>query len=237
MNRGVATIVAHALFIMATLCTAVQSSEIARQLEQCHRMDRDHTRDCSEELESRILSKPASQAAHRGTLLTIRTRAHVVTFKDRPKAETRTIVHTYLGLLHDLGYHVVFRRFWEGDGFVLVSDLSSKRFPMSAVPHASPKAQRVVSVSASEAYNPNEIVIWRVTPKRLTQEFQYAPHEYALYKFLAWEGEDIIRLEKFTRSEQNTCPNSQFMTVREVLKHGQGKWRLSGETPAQVTCQ
>jgi hypothetical protein len=233
MNRWILIIAALTLFSVTSLSIAVNSSEIERQLEQCYRKGGT----CIDDLESAILARPESKATHSGNILSIRTRSKVVSFKDRPNAEEQTILNTYLGFLDGIGYHLVDRRLWEGNDFVLVSDLSGEQFPMSAIPHASPSAKRVVSVSASEAYNPNEIVVWLVTPERLTREFHYSPEEYALYKFLSWDGETTIRLEKFTRSKKENCPNSQFMTVSEVLQFSQGKWQFSGETPAKVKCQ
>lgn len=233
MNRGAPTIAVLALFSVATPCSSVTSSEIERQVEQCYRKGGN----CAEELESTILSKPESKAKHSGDILTIRTQSKLVSFKDRPNAGDQTILNTYLGLLDGLGYHLVDRRRWEGNDFVLVSDLSGEQFSMSAIPHVSPGTKMAVSVSASEAYNRNEIVVWLITPERLTREFHFSPKEYALYKFLAWNGETTIRLEKFTRSKKEDCPNSQFMTVSEILKYDQGKWHLSGETPAKVKCQ
>jgi hypothetical protein len=233
MNCGIPTITALALFSVTSPCIAVNSSEIERQLEQCYSKGGS----CIENIESAILARSESKAIHRGDILTIHTRSKVVSFEGRPNAGDQTVLNTYLGFLDGIGYHLVNRRLWEGDDFVLVSDVSGEQTPMSAIPHASPSRKRVVSVSASEAYNPNEIVVWLVTPERLTQEFHYSPEDYALYKFLSWDGEYMIRLENFMRSKKEFCPKSQFMTANELLRFSQGKWQLSAESPAKFKCQ
>jgi len=214
-------------------CHAASSSEIESALELCNRKGGT----CIDDLESSILSKSAVRAKHSGGILTIKTQSRLVSLKDRPKAGDQTLINSYLGIIDGTGYHLVYVGLWEGNHFVLVSDTSGEQFSMAAIPHPSPTAKRVVSVSASEAYNPNEITVWRVSPDRLTREYHYSPEEYALYKFLAWDGEDTIRLEKFTRSKKEYCPTRQFMIVREVLKFSAGKWLLSSDTPANVKCQ
>lgn len=92
-------------------------------------------------------------------------------------------------------------------------------------------------MSASESYNPNEIVIWVIAPEQLTSEFRYVPKEYALYKFLSWEDDTTIRLENVTYSNGDHCPSGQLMTIVEVLRLKTGKWQLSVESPPDVKCE
>lgn len=233
MIRAASAVIVLLLSSAASHAEAGTSSEIESQLEQCYRKGGN----CIESLETSILATPGVKAKHSGNVLEIHTQAKIVSFKDRPDAGDQTILNTYLGLLDGLGYHLVDRRFWEGNTFILVSDVSGEQFSMAAIPHASPKTMKLVSVSASEAYNPNEITVWHVTPERLKQEFHYSPEEYALYKFLAWDGEAKVRLERFTRSKKELCPKNQFMTLGETLQYSQGQWQLIGEKPAKVKCQ
>ena len=218
---------------MATPFRAITSEEIERQLDQCDQQGVP----CIENLEAAVLTATGPTVTRKGNVLTIRTKRKIVAFSDHPDAGADTVVHQYLGFLDAIGYHLVIRRFWEGWCYVLVSEASGEATVTSAIPYPSPSRKRAVSVSASEAYNPNEIVIWSVTPEHLAQEYQYEPKGYALYKFITWDGDTTVHLENFTNGNKKYCPISQFMTVNEILTKTNNKWQLSVANPPNAKCQ
>jgi len=233
MKTTLMNIVAFLALAISALCWGTESADIDRQLAKCER----EGGACFEKMEASAIASQKANVSRAGTKLSIRTKANNVYYQDLPDADTKTMMHSYAGFLNKINYYVIFRRSWEGGRFILISDASGVNTQMSAVPYPSPSLKLMVSVSASEAEDTNEIDVWAVTPERLKQIFHYAPSEYALYKFLAWDGENTIRLENFTRSDGKYCPKGKLMTIAETLKLENGKWHLSVDTPVNAKCQ
>ena len=224
-----------AVLVFALPCDARDSTRaIDRMLSRCAN---ESASGCRERIESRFLKSSRGKVRHEGAMLTIQTRSKKIAFQDRPVAEQETAVHTYLGLLAGIGYHLILVELWEGSRFILVSDRSAQQFTLSAIPHVSPSRKKLVAVSASEAYNPNEITIWKVSPAQLRREYRYEPQNYAQYHFIAWDGDQRIRLKNFTRSDAKLCPGHDFMTIGEVLQATQGKWDFALDRKLKPSCE
>lgn len=218
----------------AVPCWGAESADIDRQLRKCEETGEEL---CFKKMETSAISSQKAIVSRKGTNLTIQTKIKNVYFQNKSGADAHATEYRYIGFLDKIKYHVVVRRAWENRDFILISDASGGETQMSAVPYLSPSLKQMISVSASEGYDPNEITIWAITPDRLKRLYHYAPAEYALYKFLAWEDETTIRLENFTRSNGKYCPKGKLMTITESLKLEKEKWQLSIDTPVAAKCQ
>jgi hypothetical protein len=117
---------------------------------------------------------------------------------------------------------------YESGATLLVSLRSGNVTTLDGEPNFSPGGQRFAVVSSSEAVD-NDIAIYTTASDPPALEFAYTRPEgtYAVYSFVAWDGEARIRLKVYTREKAGTDPKD-FDT--QAIRDEAG-WRLEGPLP------
>ena len=146
--------------------------------------------------------------------------------------------YQFLNYFETKGFYLVYVRHYEGFDYIMVSDETGDIQSISDFPQFSPDNERFVVVSADETgYGTNGVFIWRLENGGLASELSYEPEEYALYGFVAWEGDKTILLSKLTDSDKALCPASDFMRVPVTLKREGDGWRFHKDLSVEaVTC-
>jgi hypothetical protein len=107
-----------------------------------------------------------------------------------------------------IGYFPRHRYFLVNVGFLnhggvtfLVSGRNGEYVKLDQLPHFSPSGRRIASVNATEMDGENSIEIWSTATDPPTSEWRYVvpENEYSLYQFVAWDGDDRLKMTVITR--------------------------------------
>lgn len=143
----------------------------------------------------------------------------VKTYKDINLESEEDVLFSFRDYLQDIGYFIVHYQLWEGDGYIMINDKTGFETPLSELPVISPDRKRIISVSASIAYNWNGIVIYKFTPKDMVLEFNYDTEKVGLFYFEKWINNKAVKLKKCIGIEEAKC-------CTQILKFESGKWKL-----------
>jgi hypothetical protein len=86
--------------------------------------------------------------------------------------------YSYMEYIESINSHLVHLQYYEGDAFLLVNANTGIQTLIDTVPVVSPDRTHFVTASASEAYNPNRVQIWRVTEAAAELEWEYEPTDW-----------------------------------------------------------
>ncbi|MBI5887306.1 MAG: hypothetical protein HZB82_01160 [Deltaproteobacteria bacterium] len=134
-------------------------------------------------------------------------------------------IFKFLDYFKDVGFFLVDVDYGEPSDKLMISEKNGKEYVVYAIPRFSPDRKRFVAVSASEAFDPAGVFIWRFAGDDLIEELSYEPKgdEYALYEFVKWENDSTIALNK------RSIPFP--ITVPVVLKLDDGVWKFEEILP------
>jgi len=134
--------------------------------------------------------------------------------------------YEFVDYYSDLGFYLIFAGYYEGEDYIMISDRDGKEYSVKELPRLSPGKERVVSVSACDAFCINGVFIWRIVDDGLVSELFYEPEEYARYSFIKWKDDNTIELAKKIYSTEQLCPEFDFMTVPVTLRLEEGGWKF-----------
>ena len=136
------------------------------------------------------------------------------------------------------GYFARHRQFLVKVGFLfhggttlLVSRRTGRDVRLDETPHYSPSGKRLAAVSASESqdHGENSIEIWTASdPPRSEWRHEVPEGEYALYKFIGWDGEERLKMTVTTRIGGQLHDSLPVEAVR--TRDG---WKLMPPVPTQ----
>ncbi len=228
------SVTASMIFILVSFGYASELHQIQDQLELCKRsMD---WVQCVTQIETNQISLAGNNVSRKGQSLQIQTQSQVVTFENPAIPGDGLKRCIYLGKVDAIGYHLVLRQFMENTDYVLIADSSGMKTEISEFPHLSQDNTKIAVVCANEMSGPIEVAVFSIRAETLQNEFHYKPKDYILHKFISWEGDNAIRLEKYAKSDRDLCPKSNFMTINEMLKLQDGKWTFFKASPLNVKC-
>lgn len=134
--------------------------------------------------------------------------------------------YEFIDYYRDLGFYLIFVGYYEGEDYVMISDKDGKEYSVKELPRLSPDKERLVSVSACDAFCVNGVFVWRIADNGLVSELFYEPAEYARYSFIKWMDDKTIELTKKIYSTEQLCPKFDFMTVPVALRLEEGGWKF-----------
>ena len=93
-------------------------------------------------------------------------------------------------------------------------------------PHLSPSGKRLVAVAAVEAWDyDNDMVVHSIRNGSLALEWSYKATEYEMWKFVSWDGDDLIKLE-VTLWTIDRGGNRALVTQSAELRRTSSGWLL-----------
>jgi hypothetical protein len=116
---------------------------------------------------------------------------------------------------------------YESFGALAVSRRTGASTKMAVLPHLSPSGKRLVAAAAIEAWGvEHEIAVHSVQNGSLSLEWSYKAQEYEMWDFVAWEGDDRIKLEVTLWTVDSRGERALVTQSAELRKTGSG-WLLN----------
>jgi hypothetical protein len=184
---------------------ALGQNALPRDAISCRPTEAEH--DKVDDVEQRCLAQLKGIASRAGDILTLKLdNGQTKTFRSETKAcdeadAEKCLKYWLTAYLPALRAFIIDASAWEAGGVAYVSRRSGAVTMLEEQPQFSPSAQRFAVVKASESEPiDNAIVIYSTATDPPTLEWSYPqPQDYALYKFVGWDGENRIRLSLYTR--------------------------------------
>jgi tetratricopeptide (TPR) repeat protein len=187
----------------------------------------DNSYECAQAIEEHQLknSEHARRVIRRGGELRLKlNNGRWQTLKDYQKAneDDSVIQYNFREYLPELGYFLVHRQFYEGRDYLMIHDASGRGFPLQDVPVVSPDRRRLITTSNGiiGGYDPNEIQIWRATPRGLVLEQTIKPQGWGP-SGANWIDNQKISLTKNLPSADRSTTRPAPATL--ILR---GRWRV-----------
>jgi hypothetical protein len=141
------------------------------------------------------------------------------------------VYYYYRGMLADRQFYWVVAGYYEGGDSFLISRKTGHRYDVIDEPHVSPDGENVVAASEDEAYSPSGVFLWKIKNGELSKRFYSAPTQFALYRFVRWNGSKVVELVKTTNAPNDfyteDCPSNLFPVEFPVrLVSTKGTWKL-----------
>ncbi|MGH9968776.1 MAG: tetratricopeptide repeat protein [Pyrinomonadaceae bacterium] len=187
----------------------------------------DNSYECAQAIEAYQLknSEHARRVIRRGVELRLKLnngRWHTLKNYQRANEDDSVIQYNFREYLPELGYFLVHRQFYEGHDYLMIHDVSGRRFELQDAPVVSPDGRRLVTTSSGimGGYSPNAIQIWRVTQRGLLLEQTIQPR--------GWEPSDAKWIDNQKISLTKNLPNADRSATRQapatlILR---GRWRV-----------
>jgi hypothetical protein len=124
---------------------------------------------------------------------------------DQGYRESKCVTKTPVFYFQRRGFFLFELSYYEGSGYLLVSDRDGTETPLSAAPHFSPDgaAFAVVNGATEDQYDPNVVEVWELRNGTPARDFAYEPDDPNWgYWFEAWEAADRVRLRYRSRENQ-----------------------------------
>jgi hypothetical protein len=184
-----------------------------------------NSHECAQAIECYQIKRYSKYFSRQNNQLKIKLKnGKILALKDSLEDDVDGKWYNFREYLQDVGYFVIHVQYYEGNEYLMINDKTGKEYRIFEIPHISPDKRRFVSVSASEAYNPNGVWIWRFTPGGLVNELSYEPKEYSLFTFVSWENNKTIKLSKYTHD-----PKRSPIAVPALLKLEANEWKFFEE--------
>ena len=85
---------------------------------------------------------------------------------------------------------------YESSRVMVVNGRSGSITRMDVHPHLAPSGKRLVMAAAIEAWDvEKEIAVYSVQKEKTELEWSYKAQDYEMWRFVAWDGDDRIKLE------------------------------------------
>jgi hypothetical protein len=107
----------------------------------------------------------------------------------------RCITHRLIAHIEDHHALLIRNDHWVTYDYSWIDDRSGASVDIEDLPHFSPDGTRFVVTKANQMPGFNGIQLWRLVDDMPVLEFQYAPKEFALFDFRAWDEEADVLLE------------------------------------------
>jgi hypothetical protein len=135
----------------------------------------------------------------------------------------KDIEHFFVERFADPAAVLIYRQFYEGDDQVLVTG-DGNVFELPSYPIFSPDKKSFVVVSAAEAFNWNGVEVWDKDSKAgFVRKLHHEPKQADLYRFLSWDGNDLVKLEYST---YEAGPDSKAICQGAELVREKNEWKL-----------
>jgi hypothetical protein len=116
---------------------------------------------------------------------------------------------------------------YESFGALAVSRRTGASTKLAVLPHLSPSGKRLVAAAAIEAWEVNhEIAVHSVQNGSLSLEWSYKAQEYEMWNFVAWDGDDRIKLKVTLHTVDPGGERALVTQPAELRKTGSG-WLLN----------
>jgi hypothetical protein len=183
---------------------------------------------CAQAIERHQLQQPHFAARVQRDGASLRLQLHSgrwLTITDPPEAsddEVHATFHNFRDYFPEIGYYLLHRQFYEGEGYLLVHQDSGSRYELHALPVVSPDRQRLVAASDGfrGGYSPNVIQIWRLAGNRMELEWSFEPQDWGPAHPL-WLDSRAIRVQKNSPPADDSMPPAACATLRR-----NGQWHL-----------
>jgi hypothetical protein len=155
----------------------------------------------------------------------------------KPERVDAIVLYRYVQYVPSIGFHLIWVQYYEGNEYLLVSNADGSRHFIPDLPRVSPDRLHFVVASASEAYNFNGVMVYRVVPGGvLRTRFWYEARGDDLISFNKWNNSESIALTKVTRADEKRCAGHFLMRVPLTLQRDKtGRWDLNEDTMS-VSC-
>lgn len=132
----------------------------------------------------------------------------------------KDVEHYLVDRFTDPAAVLIYRQFYESDDYVLVL-ADGGRIDIPSYPVFSPDKKKFVVVSAAEAFNWNGLELWdKDNGNRYTRRLHFEPKGNDMYRFLAWDGNDKVKLE----ATRNDNDSDQTVCQGAVLEFQHNSW-------------
>ena len=231
--------VRRSIFIALTCLVAATAAGAAqRLLNEEVRCDYTKSNDRAPRLEAEkaCLSKLQGFATRVGDRLRLKTESGAVkTFKSEFEACEQAVLekcaHYWLiAYLPKPRVMVLNVGGWESRSFYLFNVLSGNVTVLEDYPNFSPSGQRFAVAASSETDEvASDVAIYSARSDPPSLEFSYKVPDgfYALYSFVRWQGENLVKLKVYTRTKAGTDPQD---FDAEVVLDERG-WQLKSPPP------
>ena len=192
-------------------------NELCRTLNNWH--------ECATAIERHQLTGRAAGVRRSGPRLSIPiARGRRVVLVDREVPAPGGIRYRYIQYLPNIGFHVVHVSYYEGDEYLMVSNVEGGRYFIPDRPHVSPDHSMVAAVSDADAYNIAGVFVFLVRNGTLSPTFWYEPVAYERFSFLRWIDVHGFAMTRLSTAAEQRCPGAHHMTVAVELSKASGHW-------------
>jgi tetratricopeptide (TPR) repeat protein len=162
----------------------------------------DNSYQCAQAIERRQLKRISNslRVKREGKFLRIKLddgKLAVIENFEKSGEEDSVIKFSFRKYLPEIGYYLIHKQLYEGDGYLMVDARTGRKYELQALPVVSSDRQRLVTASngISGGYNPNAVQIWRLTNEGMAIEQTIEPKDWGPSDPF-WETDKTIRLTR-----------------------------------------